>query len=564
MKLLSVYQVFFLLLAILLAFFLRFYKLAEFPIQLNHDEVTQLYDAISIAQTGKDIYGNFLPTVFESVHDFKPPFYTYITALTYFILGSGEATIRVPAAVFGVLAVPAIFLFTLKFLNSTNIALTAAFITAISPFEIFFSRKSFENGAGIFFMLVGFSLLIHYLQKSSSKVFLYIGSVVLILGMYTYFSQAIIIPLLLLLFVVIFRNDFLAAVRQTLKSKKEYLFTILAVFILITPLLVIIVSNSGSRYRSQTVFITQDINLGRQLEYNKIENPFLLGLVRTKTITDYAFNRYLGQLNPTYLFGNGLDLTNQGPLGSGPILSIQLIFIILGIWRLVKIPDLVNAKKFVAVWILVGIIPSGITFEPFSPHRSMMVFTMFNILTAVGVYQTIMYFQKIHTRPPFTNFGTLAVIVALFSFQLIYFLHIYFVNYPFEKSQNLQYPFKAVSEYIWSQYGNFDQIVFDPVFGQAAPIVGTGAHYYLAYYGSYPPVKLQQEYRLGTKTREVIFDKFSIRKIEWNEDRDLKNTLLILSPWSIDPKILDQNRDKIIKTFYFYDHQPAFYAMRSD
>ncbi|KKS65030.1 MAG: hypothetical protein UV33_C0014G0007, partial [Candidatus Daviesbacteria bacterium GW2011_GWA1_42_6] len=196
MKLLSLRQTFFLLLVILLAIFLRFYRLAEFPVQLNHDEVTQLYDAISIAQTGKDIYGNFLPTVFESVHDFKPPFYTYITAVTYFILGAGEATIRVPAAIFGVLTVPAVFFFAFNLLRSANLALLAAFITAISPFEIFFSRKSFENGAGIFFMLVGFSFLMHYLRKRSSRVFLYIGSIVLVLGMYVYFSQAVIIPLL--------------------------------------------------------------------------------------------------------------------------------------------------------------------------------------------------------------------------------------------------------------------------------------------------------------------------------------------------------------------------------
>ena len=61
----------FLFIIILLAAFLRFYRLAEFPIQLSHDEVPQLYDAISIAQTGKDIYGSFLPFMFRSINDFK-------------------------------------------------------------------------------------------------------------------------------------------------------------------------------------------------------------------------------------------------------------------------------------------------------------------------------------------------------------------------------------------------------------------------------------------------------------------------------------------------------------
>jgi len=393
---------------------------------------------------------------------------------------------------------------------------------------------------------------------------LYLGSIVLVFGMYTYFSQAVIIPILLLSFVVIFRNDFSKVTGQALKIKKEYLFSILIVLILAVPLLLIVFSNSGSRYRSQTVFITQDINLGRQIENSKTDNPTFSDVFRVKAIADYSFNRYLSQLNPVYLFGNGLDLTNQGPLGSGPLLSTQLIFLIVGILWMIKTPGLVNEKKFMAAWILVGIIPSGTTFEPFSPHRSMMVFTMLNIITAVGVYQSVIYFKKFKRLPLLTKSGTAVGIVGLLIFQLVYFTHVYFVNYPFEKSQNIQYPFKEVSRYAWSQHENFDQIVFDPVFGQAAPVVGTGAHYYLAYYGNYPPIKLQQEYRLGAKEREVIFDKFSIRKIEWNEDRDLNNILLILSPWSIDPKILDKNRDKIIKTFYFYDGQPAFYAIKPD
>ena len=60
-----------LLIIVALGSFLRFYKLSYFPIHLNHDEVTQLYDAISIARTGKDIYGNKLPFIFPSVNDFK-------------------------------------------------------------------------------------------------------------------------------------------------------------------------------------------------------------------------------------------------------------------------------------------------------------------------------------------------------------------------------------------------------------------------------------------------------------------------------------------------------------
>ncbi len=121
MRTLVLKQLLILLFLILLGAFFRLYKLSEFPVQLNHDEVTQLYDAISVAQTGKDIYGNFLPFIFPSIGDFKPPFYTYITSIFYMIFGWGELTIRLPAALFGLLMIPAVYLFTLKLLKNYNI-----------------------------------------------------------------------------------------------------------------------------------------------------------------------------------------------------------------------------------------------------------------------------------------------------------------------------------------------------------------------------------------------------------------------------------------------------------
>ena len=54
------------ILIFLLGIFLRVWMLPQYPVQLSHDEVSQAYDAISIAQTGKDIYGDFLPTIFRS------------------------------------------------------------------------------------------------------------------------------------------------------------------------------------------------------------------------------------------------------------------------------------------------------------------------------------------------------------------------------------------------------------------------------------------------------------------------------------------------------------------
>lgn len=527
---------------ILLGMFLRFYRLNDFPVQLNHDEISQLYDAISIGQTGKDIYGNFMPTIFTSVNDYKSPFYTYVTTLTYFIFGNHEWIIRIPGALFGTLIILAVYLFTSRLLSNSSIALLSSFVVAISPSEIFFSRKSFENGAGIFFMLMAFYFLLTYFDKIKHVKFLYLGIIFLAAGMYTYFSHAIIIPFLLILFVYIFRRNFAPV-------KKKIIFALSLWSLLIIPLLLIIFFNPGSRYRSQTVFITQDIDLGKSIDNGN----------KYKAILDFSFNRYLKQFNPVYIFGNGLEFTNQGPLGIGPLLFIQFPFLILGIIYLVKLTGFGSSRRFILSWVLIGMIPSGLTFESYSPHRSIMVFTMLNIISAAGLYMFLKIFETFQAK--FVKRAVLIFLVLAFSVNFTYFIHMYFVNFPFEKSESIHYPFKQVALFAWSVHDQFDRIVFDPLYGETAPVIGTAAHYYMAYYGGYSPSKFQEEYHAGIGPREVIFDKFSIRQIYWPSDRELKNTLVIASPWSV-PESDIQDKSRIIRKFYFYNGKLAFYAIK--
>lgn len=538
-----------LLLVILIGVVFRFYRLSDYPVQLNHDEMTQLYDAISIAQTGKDIYGNFLPFIFPSIGDFKPPFYTYITSLFFMIFGWREITIRLPAVLFGLLMIPAVYLFTSKLFRNNKIALLSAFFTSIAPFEIFFSRKSFENGAGIFLMLLGFSCLFLYTEKRR-PVWFYSAAGVFAAAMYTYFSHAIIIPLLLVTFFFIFRQNFSINYKKVLGP--AFVFIILTI-----PLISLILINSDTRFRTQTVFIKQDVNLGRELDFIKETSPVLETFMRSKIVSDYVFNRYLKQFDPGYLFVNGLDLTSQQLLGMGPLFLIQLPLLVLGIIYLIQLKGLDQQKKFIAAWIILGMIPSGLTFEDYSPHRVVMVFTMLNIISAVGLFWII---KLIISYKRFTYFllGSIAVLIGL---NVFYFINMYFVNYPFEKSQYLQYPFKQVALYAWSQYQNFDMIVFDPQFGDIEPEIGVGAHYYFAYFGHVPPAKFQKEYHAGSKPREMIFDKFSIRQVYWPADKDLKSTLVIASPWSV-PEQDVADKSKIIKRFFFYNGKLAFYAIK--
>lgn len=405
--------------------------------------------------------------------------------------------------------------------------------------------------AGMFFMILGFATLLGVINRQISNKMLFVSSILIAIAAYTYFSHAILIPILVLAFVFIYREQFL-------ENFKQVLLPLTLLIILLLPISVVIITNPDARYRSQTVFVTQDINLGQNIDYAKSSNPSITFLERNKAILDFSFTRFLQQFDLKFIFAEGLDFTNQGPLGQGLLLFVQLPFLILGIIYLVKLKDFKQEKIFLLVWILLGMLPSGLTFEQHSPHRSIMVFTMLNIISAIGIFSIFKYLNSLDKSA--FKLALLIILILIFSINYLYFLHMYYVNFPYEKSQEIHYPFKQVAKFAWSEYDNFDQIIFDPVFGETAPVIGTAAHYYLAYYGNYPPAKFQKEYRKGEKEREILFDKFSIRKIDWREDQNLTNILFIGSSWSLPIDQIDKS--KIIKTFYFYNKQPAFYAIK--
>jgi len=138
---------------LILAAFLRIYKLSTIPPHLTPDEAALGYNAYSILKTAKDEYGNFLPIIFKSFGDYKPGLYVYLTVPFVAIFGLNEFAVRLPSALAGVMAVWLVYLIaqilrkSLKIGNKQSLALcawkleilTAAMLT-VSPWHLHFSR----------------------------------------------------------------------------------------------------------------------------------------------------------------------------------------------------------------------------------------------------------------------------------------------------------------------------------------------------------------------------------------------------------------------------------------
>ncbi len=210
-----------LLAIIILASFLRLYKLGSYPPSLNWDEASLGYNAYSILKTGYDEHGKFMPlTNFGAFGDYKPPLYIYATVPSIAIFGLNEFAIRLPSAFFGILTVILTYLIAKKLFGDLSleignwkleIAALAAFFLAISPWHLQFSRAAFEANLGLFFSLLGIYL---FLKFATGKPWWILPSVLsFVAGMYTFTGQRLFAPFIVLIFAVQFRKQILSNIK---------------------------------------------------------------------------------------------------------------------------------------------------------------------------------------------------------------------------------------------------------------------------------------------------------------------------------------------------------------
>ena len=141
-------------LILLIASFLRLYRLSSNPVSLNQDEAVNGYDAYSLMMTMRDHHGNFMPIMLESFDDWVSPAITYLTIPFVKVFGLSEFSIRLPIALLGTATVVLIYILTVQLFNSKRLGLLAAFLLAIMPWHITFSRWAIPPSIVPFFLLL--------------------------------------------------------------------------------------------------------------------------------------------------------------------------------------------------------------------------------------------------------------------------------------------------------------------------------------------------------------------------------------------------------------------------
>ncbi|KKR81038.1 MAG: Glycosyl transferase family 39 [Candidatus Daviesbacteria bacterium GW2011_GWA1_41_61] len=493
-----IYTAFFLI--ILLAAALRLYQLSQIPPSLSWDEAAAGYNAWTIANFGQDEGGRNFPLFFKSFEDDKHPVHIYITAVSVKILGLSEFSTRLPAAIFGVLNVLIIFFLGRMLFKSSGIGLLAAFILAISPYNLHFSHFNHEFNIAVFFFMLGLWMFLAGINRKSyllSLSFFSFG-----ISLISYHSSKIVVTLLILLLVILF-------FKKLRQLKKQFLLGIgiLSFFIgiiLFNPELL------GIARMKQTAFSPKEI---QSTQGYKMTQNELVGKV------DIIFHQYLTHFSPEFLFISGDRNSRLSAQSSGEFYKIEALFLFLGLIILVRKRSKVSL--LLLAWALLGPVPSALAKE--APHagRAMFMTGSWHLIIALGFAFLINLAHKLPLKIVIIAGGLL-----LYGIFLKENLTYYYGEYGNRYAVDWQYGMRQIVDYI-KRHPEFSQVYMTDVRSQP--------YIFFLYYFKILPDDFQKTVKYNdTQSRSYnlvsVFDKYHFGDWDPIESIPFPNVLYVISP----------------------------------
>lgn len=527
-----------------IAFLLRFYQLGINPPELTWDEASWGYNAYTLGIDGRDEFGRFLPLDYlESFGDFKPPVYVYLTILPVKLLGLTPLAVRFPSALAGVFTVIVCFFLTREIFHASRhrdwYAVVASLLLAVSPWHIMLSRAAFEaNVASLLLMSGVYFFLIAVRQK---PWMLCVSILCFVLCIYTFNSARVVSPLVVISLSLFFW-------RQLRRIKKQVAVAMIIGVILMLPTAKFLLSpQAGLRYKEVNIFsdvsLVERSNLQIAYDQHAIYAP-LIHNRRFIYFTEFIMH-YFDNLSPSFLFFTGDGNPKFSTQDVGQMYVVELPFLIIGALYLFRKKE--GAWFILPVWLMLAIIPAAVARE--TPHALRIEGTLptWQIITAYGFIQILEGIKRFFISAQ----KILVIVMGLVLFlSLFYFQHGYYNHYPRDFSNQWQYGYREVVNYMTHQEANYDRIYMTEALGRAYI-------YYLFY------ARIQPEYfrKNAIVDRDAFgfvhvseIGKYHFGELKKIDQRQNYKSLYINTPDQVPPNV------KKLKTFYLVNGEEILEA----
>ncbi len=485
---------------LLIGVVVRFYKLGDIPNSLDWDEVSQGYNAYSILTTGKDEFGISYPLTIRSFNDYKPPIYVYLTTLPVKIFGLNPFSARFPSAFFGSLSMLLVYGLIYEIFRkekyAKSVALFSMLFFSISPLSIQFSRTGFDANVGVFFVMLGTWLFIRSLYKKIVWS-IFLGVFFLALSAYTTHSEKIFVSLFFVCLIFYGRKFF--ANKKTIMVCLIVFFAFLNIFWF---------SDSETKVRSKSVLFTESTRESfetpvYQMIFDEEHNDKLNALLHNRRFVyiNKYIESYLSHFDLNFLFIHGDNARHHAP-GMGVLYLFSLPFVIGGIIFVIR--KKAGSSWILFAWLLIAPIASAFAIDPPNYQRSLIFLPTFHVFEALGW----VYFLSIITKIKFPRFY-IGIIVILFSVNVFYYLHQYFLHTNSDYGKYWQYGYKETINFINTNIDTKKRIFF-------ASDIEQGYMFYL-FYNNYDPEKYLSE----NGSNRISAPCYSINNAYFGQCRDL-------------------------------------------
>ncbi len=469
-----------------LAAVVRLWSLSSIPPHLTPDEASLGYNAYSILRTGKDEYGKTLPLIFKSFGDYKPGLYVYLTVPFVALFGLTEFAVRLPGAISGIFAVWLLYkIVLLLFAKQSNrtpytehqtLAIFTAFLLAISPWHIHFSRGAWEVNLALTLTLAGIYLFIKDLKKPKK---LYWSALFFALTLLAYqgakLSTAIVVGIL----VLVYWKD-LVPVEKRFLTRSAVLGMLVAL-----PIIISLFQGKTGRLKVFSVF-----SYPRSQEH--VQSILDQGSSRIGDINYYAFHsesltfirgimgRWLNHFSGRFLFFEG---DWQNPRHSAPnhgmLLLADLTLLAVGFAGLLRAKG--KTSKFIFLWLILAPLPAALSRDQVHAVRALNMVIPLTVISAIGLTGILRWINKIKSN--LIHYSYSILLTATIIGAVIYYLDSYFVHLPVHNAKDWLYGYKQAVEETTTVQNNYKKIVFQQSYDQP--------YIYFLFYQKYNPASYQ-------------------------------------------------------------------------
>jgi 4-amino-4-deoxy-L-arabinose transferase-like glycosyltransferase len=441
-----------LLCILMLGGLLRFVGLSHLPGGFHGDEAAYGYNAYALWRTGADEYGENFPLTLKSFEDYKPALYAYLAIPSIALLGVTESATRFPSTLFGTLTIYLLYIVTKRiFSNNNHVGLIAAFLLAISPWHIVFSRTTSEVTVSLFFILVFFLSLLK-LKDAHKPLFVFSAIAAGTLAIMTYTASRMFVPIVAVI-------TFFSSVRFAGK-KLSYSTPIFLVSLFIASISFAYLQLSADNRFSQ-VSIFHNPNTKLILEEQIREDEFMPTAI-TRMFHNKAINyaRTIIANYSTYFSLDFLALEGGFPQRQripnvGLFYLWQIIFLLAGVFFILSSRNK-NGYTLLALWIML-LLPTAITFDDVpNVYRSIVILPILIMIISLGITEGFAVLRS--------NYGKRMVILASIAllvvgtYEGLYFFHQYSGHGEKHQPWHRDFAMKGLVSAINTHHESFDTV----------------------------------------------------------------------------------------------------------